>query len=438
LSAESLLNGFVGGKLAVLAVAGPLAIYAYWVIAVRWWLSPTSRAEIRSFLVRAREQRTHTFMFAVFCGLFLVSIPRAVVAGSVDPLRGGIEMARWVAVLVLLLTLAGRAVSARDEGALIRPVVVALGAYVVVNVILLLLGVANDVLRQQVIAAPEAAVMLQALGVKFTRTVLPLGSATGGIQVATGFAIGVALLRTDVSAGWRALAILLLLGSVWCVLATDSRGGMLAGVVGAVAVLLPSAARQQLRWLAPLVVLLPAALILGVGALSNGSMLEGVSRAGESSVGALSGRPLIWGTILVFLLSFNPRHLFGYGAVGQIASGVNAQYAFLFSTSYANTDSIGAHNTVLQAVLELGYVGAGVMLFAAWLSLRRCAELSKEPGEASVWGFVGLAIGVSVLVLGTTDATVSMGTPNTLVMFMALNLHCIVAGARGRGAEPGQ
>jgi len=429
LSAETFLNGLVGGKLAALAVVGPLALYAYWVSAIRFWLSPSSRLALRSLLARAAEQRVHSFAFGCFCALFLLSILRAVFVGSVDPLRGVLELARWSAVVMLLVSVAARAVVTGDWNAIIRPVVVSLGVYAMVNVILLALDVENGVLRLQVIAVPEPAVMLRLLGVEFTRAVLPLGNSTGGIQVASGLAIGAALLRAGTTPGWRLWAFVLIAASILCVLATDSRGGMLAGVVGAWVVWLPSVARRRLRWFAPAVIVLPAALIVGVTALSGGSILSEVSRAGESSVGALSGRPLIWGAILLFLLSFNVIHLIGYGALGQLASGVNASYAFLFSTSYANTDSIGAHNTVLQTILELGYFGTAFALTAMWFSLKRCAELSDDRVHRT-WGLVGLAMGVSILVLGVTDSTLSMGTPNTLVMFMAVNLHCIIAGGR--------
>ena len=174
-----------------------------------------------------------------------------------------------------------------------------------------------------------------------------------------------------------------------------------------------------------------------VDALSGSTVGQSVSRAGEQSTGSLSGRPFIWSIIFISLSQFQPQHLVGFGAYGQVASGVSLQYAFLFPPTLIGAS---AHNTLLQLVLDTGYLGAALYLFLSWRVLSCLSTEAGRGGERGRWAAVGCAALVSLLVLGATDSTVSFGSLATLVLFFALNLHSLTSGvgsATGpvRGAE---
>jgi hypothetical protein len=89
--------------------------------------------------------------------------------------------------------------------------------------------------------------------------------------------------------------------------------------------------------------------------------------------GALSGRELIWGALdagsLVNISSF-----FGYGLFGHYSAGVYDQFSYMFSPMAGLQ---GMHNSWIQLVYDIGYVGAGIYLIR-YLSLIHSSEASES------------------------------------------------------------
>ena len=432
LSSESFLASFVGEKLAALAVIIPLAVLAYKAVVIRLLLSGAYRATTSEVLRRALRPRGHALLFGLLLLLLFASFVRAAQVGTFDYEVAAYHTIKWSSVLVLLFVTVLEGERRGESAPLLRAVTMAFLLYAGVNLLLYLAGVQNDALNAQYLAAREPGLMFRLLGLDVTRVPLPLsgGINTAGLQVASGLALGAGLVRVGVDRGTRRWALVLAVSSLLCILIADSRGGMLGALAGAGAVFAPRALKRQAKWLAWAVPALPLLLIFVLGALSNEPWLGGLSRAGASSVGALSGRPLIWGSILVFLSTFQPVQLVGYGAMGQIGSGVSARYAVLFATDYASPLDAGAHNSILQAILDVGYIGAAIQLLLYWRLLRHFARVGEEPSPLGRWGTIGLGAAVSLLFLGLTGETVSITAPNTLILFLALNVHCLTTQRR--------
>lgn len=426
LPAESLLGSLVGGRIVLLATLGPVLAFAYWVLAVQLWFSSRFRSDLRGFVETLQGRRAGLVIWCICAGLLLLSILRGGAAGSIDTSRSLTEFAKWSATFLVMLCAAVEGVRDDDPAPLLRPLLLSLSAHLVINVMLVAFGIRNGVLDAQVISPPEEGVLLRLIGIPWTRIALPLGMGTGGIQVAVGIAAGFALYWVKEWSQARIAAVLLMGGALFCVLVTDSRGGMLAAILALGIAMLPPWGLRRSPWLPLIVVVLPALLLIGLAALGDGGSLESVSREGEASVGILSGRPLIWGAIATFLLEWHPQMLVGWGAVGQIASGVNPRYAFLFSGSYASTDSIGAHNSILQGILEVGVLGTVLILLLAGAALRAFSARAGTAGPLAAWARVGIACVSCVLLLGMTDSTLSINTFITLVLFMGATLEAMV------------
>jgi hypothetical protein len=104
---------------------------------------------------------------------------------------------------------------------------------------------------------------------------------------------------------------------------------------------------------------------------------------------------------------------------------VSAVYSAVFASSYATSVGAGAHNTLLQAVLDVGYFGALLQLLLLWHLLSAFGRVRARPAGSDPWVTVGLSATVALIFIGLTGETLSIVTPNTLVLFLALNIHCL-------------
>jgi O-antigen ligase len=91
--------------------------------------------------------------------------------------------------------------------------------------------------------------------------------------------------------------------------------------------------------------------------LGQSDIFSAVSSRGSSG-GSLSGRDIIWGAIYLHFSTFDLMHVFGYGAMGQYASGISSTIGMTDEFSnYANVEYLSAHNQYLQNLINYGYIG---------------------------------------------------------------------------------
>ena len=430
LSSESFLAAFAGPIVAWLAVTFPVAVLAYRFVVIRLLLSRAYRARTSELLRRAFSARSHALLFGLFLLSLFGSLVRAAQVDTFDYVNAAYHAIKWSSVLVLLFVTVLEGERRGEPAALLRAVTIAFLLYAGVNFLLYLGQVRNETLEAAYIAAHEPGVMFRLLGLDIARVPLVIsgGIDPSGIQVAPGLALGAVLVHVAEGRGTRRWALVLAVTSAVCILITDSRGAMLGAIAGAGVAFAPGAFKPQAKWLALALPALPVLMILILQALGNQPWLQGLEREGANSVGVLSGRPLIWGSILLFLSKFQPIHLIGYGAMGQVGSGVSAHYAFLFATQYASPVAASAHNTMLQALLDVGYIGGALQLLLYWRLFQYFGRRGEETTPLGRWRVVGLAATVCLALLGLTAETLSITQPNTLVLFLALNLHCLTAG----------
>ncbi len=71
----------------------------------------------------------------------------------------------------------------------------------------------------------------------------------------------------------------------------------------------------------------------------------------------LSNREIIWSSVFSEFSHFEWIHIIGFGAYGQVTSGIISMFAYLFSNSYKMPYSASVHNTYLQVLVDYGYIG---------------------------------------------------------------------------------
>jgi O-antigen ligase len=291
--------------------------------------------------------------------------------------------------------------------------------FVVLNLGLYVVGFHFPATQAESAENNGSAQLLGLIGIHTTRASLPLSPGLNG----TGEAAALALVICAVLAhGRQGRLRLLSLGgvavSLVTVLLTDSRGPMVYALLSLMLLtLLPKAAKRVVAIVPLLLPISPAIILFVVGHL--GSLSESLNRnPGKGSFETATGRSEIWAVVGRFLSHPHVEDLFGYGAYGQVKSGVGYQYAHLFKYK-ANPEFTSVHNIVLQTILDMGYVG--LVLFLCFLvvaisSARVACEKAGTPESSALLvalialslfgasealpGLAGIYLLVAVIVLG--------------------------------------
>jgi O-antigen ligase len=196
---------------------------------------------------------------------------------------------------------------------------------------------------------------------------------------------------------------------------TDSRGPSIATALTILLILIPG---KAVRRLLPVMVFVPIVLpVVLVGATSGalGQETGLLVGAEQAPVLQLSGRTQIWSAALAELAEPVPGHLVGFGYAGHVAAGLSEQFSQVRSLA-ADPNSLGAHNLVLQLVLDSGYFGAALMLLTLGLIIRDLGRLASVDDNGLGTVFLGLMC-YSVLI-GALERVPTVYTEELFVLML--------------------
>lgn len=382
-----------------------------------------------------RAGRTLSFLgvlVGVFVLLMTVALIRGGSTGAYESLRHVVFQVVGIGLLVLFCYLYfSSSHNHRERSNRIFIACCAPGAYVAVNVLLHVVGFHRTAALGEPIAAINAgtpAQLLSFVGVHSTRVLFPFANGVTNFGDIAGVALATSAVSVVRVAGRkRMIAFLLLLSSTYALLATDSRGALLYAIAAVILALLFG----QRRGLAYIAFLVPATTVIVSGVLglvSHTSLVGTFSRNGENLVTA-TNRTTIWHAVFSFLAHPGIAQIYGYGANGQITSGADLGYAYLF-VGASHPDLYTAHNFMLQTLLDIGYVGLCIfvlLMFCTARALQRMIVIGKiDPARALLGALLFLIID------GATDSTPSIYTPETLYFFFIM----VTAVAATRIARP--
>lgn len=365
-----------------------------------------------------------TWALYALLGLTVVAMIRSAAAG----VWAGWSQAGYLAALTATLAVfaaryARSAAGPQEQQRRLAALASAPGILAAANVVLWAVG---DRLPLLVIPEPTGiatelpASILGSVGIGMLRQQLPLSSGVNSIGLVAAAGIVASSVLAARSRGtvrlWHGAMV------VSCVAASvlsDTRAALaIAAVIATVAVMAPRV--RVARGAAILLPLSPVVLVLGLGWLANSTISRSLSRnAGDFATG--TGRTDIWRAVWEHSLSSpTPMHLFGYGANGQIPSGVYPWYAGMFGD---REGTFTVHNVYLQAIMDTGYIGALLLVAVVVIAVGRLARAGLA-GAALGWALVGL------MLCGVTEALPSIYSVEVWALFVVLT--ATAAGIRFR------
>lgn len=389
-------------------------IFLYSAISHAW-----SRKVGQSFKETFNARNRALFLFMVILLLFTISEIRAGYLGLSNPLGyGGFFLWAFSVILYLLSVVAlNRSHEARRM--LIIAFVCGLGFFVIINILSYLAGLRGSATFDEI----GQNKMLSLVGVHAQRVWLPFTSGTNnfgamaGMVVVSGFSI---IRATRGSLLLFVGTFVVIIGIIGCVV-VDSRGPLAVSiVVGLIICLLTSrfSIRRIVSFL-PLLVLVSPFIVIGIGIAIQESGVAGLflrEGAFAQRLGVLTGRNVVWASAADILSDPSPSHLIGYGMLGQVTSGAAKGYSWIFADSSGMT-SHTLHNTNLQLIFDIGYIGLGLWVYF-WMLLMKNLMCHVSRARHDITVAVPLAIACFVLLSGIIETAGTPSYPDVFVLVM--------------------
>jgi O-antigen ligase len=258
--------------------------------------------------------------------------------------------------------------------------------------------------------------LLGLMHVHVTRVNLPLNPGVNGGGQMGGLALVICVALAYCSRGrLRGVAVSGAIMSLVTILLADSRGALIfAFVTLVVMMVLPRWTRRIAATIPVMLLIGPAIILFVLGQLSG--LSASLSRTG-SDFETATGRQAVWSTVLRFLSHPHVQDLVGYGAYGQVRSGVGFQYSYLFPyASYPQFSN--TQNIVLQTILEVGYVGLAVFLVFLMVSVNSARRLDQSTGTPESTALLAALIVLSII--GADEALPGLAGVYLLVSVIVL------------------
>jgi hypothetical protein len=298
------------------------------------------------------------------------------------------------------------------------------GTYVAVQAALYIAGVHHVAagVGEGSASAGTPAQLLGLLGIHAYRALFPLANGVVNFGDTAGAALAVSgILAIKTTGRQRQIAAFLVVASLYALLETDARAALVAALAAVIlAVLLGR--RRVIAALAFVVPFTTAIMSVALGLIAQTSLVTTLSRKGDDLVTA-TDRTVIWHAVLSFLSHPSLTQIYGYGANGQITSGANSGYVYLFWGT-ANPSVYSAHNFMLQTVLDIGYGGLLVFVMLLYLTARRMQQMIVVSDQAPAMALLGALI--YFIINGATDTSPSIYSPETIYLFVLI-ITCAAA-----------
>ena len=282
----------------------------------------------------------------------------------------------WVIIAIFGFTLFTTAPDEQTRFVYRRGIFIAISLYFIFNFVMYSFGFQSPevlYLRQ-----PKAA-LLNSFGIHINRVLFPTAQGINSFGSTAGIgwvACFVILTMPGSKRVDRILAVFGGLSSLAIIISTDSRGALAYTSLLIILILfLPKMIHDLLRWLPVIAPLLPLTLLFVLRLLPE-TVVSTLSRSG-SDLANMSNRLVIWNIVLDELVNFKWIHLIGFGYRGQVLSGLSSSYSYLF-TAWTSNEIASAHNSLLQSVLDVGYLGSILFIALLFLLMKKLAQTTQH------------------------------------------------------------
>jgi hypothetical protein len=321
-----------------------------------------------------------------------------------------------------------------------KALIYSLGLFVNVNMLLLVFGVTP---KNEIYLISYPSQMLSIFGLERNRVLFPMSIGINSYGTLVGATlVGSFLLFKFVKTKFEKIYLTFVVLICLCsILFTDSRGALVFSIFSIFSMLLPKNIFKFVLWvpflLSVFIVLIfvikPDFLTEPLSVFnreppdqiaSQTNLKNTCSSFSQKPNGVLSNRPIIWGTGISELKSIRFIHLIGFGARGQVISGVSEKYSCLF-VNFSKSNIAGLHNIWLQSIFEIGYLGLAITVIVLFHSLKLLSEETFVNKNAVTYPFLGILF--YIVLDGTFESTI---TPDQNLMFFTFFMLVIL------GASP--
>jgi O-antigen ligase len=184
-------------------------------------------------------------------------------------------------------------------------------------------------------------------------------------------------------------------------LVVDSRGTILNTLIAILAVYVLNRihAVSMLRYVVIISPFLPFIMLFVLSTFADNPLIAQLSR-NEGDLETGNSRGIIWQYCLNELMDVKPIHFIGYGANGQVPSGVSKLYAYFFSEE--GGDQMITHNYFIQSLFDLGYIGSFMLLAVMYIAITNAIDMYKGRIKSAL---VLIGFMTYYTLSGTTEST---------------------------------
>lgn len=292
--------------------------------------------------------------------------------------------------------------------------------YVILNLVLWILGIYS---RSDVFIEPRSSLLLSYLGLNFYRVTFPMATGINSFGYTAGMVLISGLILFIKTSGWKKyLGVFSILVGLIVILLVDARSALFFSFVAFIVFLL-KIKPSKMWWIVVLALLLPLLFLYTLRNLPD-EWISVISRSGRDAL-TLSNRTIIWQTAIDTLSPFRLHHLIGWGYRGQIPSGIMERYVTLFS-NYQQINSIPLHNSYLQYLIDMGYLG---LIFFVIMLILFLKDISKQSlRSSSVWLLIMKGIVIFLIISSSFDAVLTVDSQETFITFLLILFGTILRG----------
>lgn len=378
-----------------------------------------AQGEALRYLFSAKNKLWLALVSYIF--LLIIAHMRAIYAGYM-PLGAFVGVALWSFSTFLFVYLAFTVHARSGHGEqLVIAMFAGLALFILVNFAVYKFG-----LRGAAVAldpSGDGNRLMSLVGKPMARLSFPISSGPTAFGPIAGMLASAALCMLFYSHGWpkKSLGIPAFLLGLLGMFLVDSRSALVCVPLALFATSLMQWRRIGRRGLMTCVAILPIVPLAMIGIVKLVSLSDIASlfqRQGHfaQKLGIASGRENIWVSVLDVFSQFDPVHVVGYGAFGQIVSGASKNYSWLFNQ--IGPASTTAHNAALQVLLDIGYLGLVIWLWMIYEMLQRTQYFHRPTRSRFIARLLGVT-GLYYIVTGFFDASTNFYQADTFPFFIA-------------------
>jgi hypothetical protein len=301
-----------------------------------------------------------------------------------------------------------------------------LGIYCLANIIAFIVKPTYDT---------SAATTLRFIGINTRQILFPLNpNIHPGIIGALGgylFVLSASYLKhIKNNSSWvnRRLYLYIISGIV-TVLMSDSRTILFSAVL-CVAGLFIITSINKLSLLKYLIWVIPFSNIIFMSAMqytASTSIASSISRNNNNDIATGNSRKFIYMAANRELADFKPIHMIGFGEYGPYAAGLTKYYMadkFYKESKKETLISSVTHNTALQVIFDIGYIGLAIYLLFLFTLFSQLGKMSKA-GQTSILPLAYIM--TYIMILGTSETYFGNYTLIHNYLFFLLTFFIVIS-----------